>query len=407
MFSAISSFFDETDLMPHGMCLLWRPDILWTHVIADGLTALAYLSIPAALIYFAQRRRDFPHVWILYLFGSFIVWCGLTHIASIWTFWEPAYGLQVIFKVITAVVSVATAVMLWPLMPKALRMPRLIDLQAKNAQLEKEISERMSVEERLHELTTTLERRVEERTRELTDANALLHLEVERRRRGEEHLLKAKAEVEAASRAKTVFLAGMSHELRSPLNAILGFSQMLDQVYSDGLDERQRSYLTNIQTSGRALLELIERLLDLSMFESGHAHINVEPTDVTACLHKARAILAPMAEKANVTLSMAMDGNAPLIVVADATRLLQILVNLGSNAIKYNRLDGRVAVSVITACEEDVIIRFADTGIGIPPIIAAASSSPSIAWIGRRPEFRVPASALRCPSAWLRPWART
>jgi CheY-like chemotaxis protein/two-component sensor histidine kinase len=141
---------------------------------------------------------------------------------------------------------------------------------------------------------------------------------------------------------------------------------MLDQVYSDGLDERQRGYLTNIQTGGQTLLELIERLLDLSMFESGNAHIKVEPTDVGACLDKARAILAPMAEKANVTLSMTAHGDAPLIVVADATRLLQILVNLGSNAIKYNRSGGRVAVSIITASEEDIIIRFADTGIGIP-----------------------------------------
>jgi signal transduction histidine kinase/CheY-like chemotaxis protein len=366
MFPAIKSFFDETDLMPHGMCLLWRPEILWTHVVADGLTAIAYLTIPAALIYFAHQRRDFPHVWILYLFGSFIVWCGLTHVISIWTFWEPAYGLQAVVKLITAAVSLTTAFMLWPLMPRALAVPSLRELQIKNDQLEKEISDRLTIEDRLQELAATLERRVHERTRELTDANEHLHTEIERRRRSEEQLLKAKSEAEGASRAKSVFLAGMSHELRSPLNAILGFAQMLDQVYPQGLDARQREYLANIQTSGSMLLELIDRLLDLSMFESDKSNIKVEPTDVTLSLDKARAILAPMAENANVALSVSADDSGPIVVVADPTRLLQILVNLGSNAIKYNRAGGRVDISVLLASEEDVVIRFADTGIGIP-----------------------------------------
>ena len=133
MFTSILSFFDDSNLMPHGMCLLWRPDILWTHVVADALTALAYFSIPAALIYFAHHRRDFPHAWVLRLFGAFIVWCGITHAISIWTFWVPAYGVQAIAKLITAIVSVTTAVALWPLMPKALRIPGVDALQAKNA----------------------------------------------------------------------------------------------------------------------------------------------------------------------------------------------------------------------------------------------------------------------------------
>ena len=376
MFASIASFFDSDGFMPHGMCLLWRPDILWTHVAADAVTALAYFSIPAALIYFARRRRNFPYIWVLYLFGAFIVCCGITHVTSIWTFWVPAYGVQAVAKVVTAAVSIVTAVMLWPLMPKALRVPNVHDLQEKNDHLEHEIADRVFAERRLYDLTVSLERRVEARTQELTDANMHLRDEIERRRRGEELLRKAKAEAEAANRSKTIFLAGMSHELRSPLNAILGFSGMLDEVYAQGLDVRQREYVRNIQTSGTLLLDLIERLLDLSMAESGHADIRAEPIDVTACLRRAHTVLAPMALQSNVTLSLDGADSEPLVVMADPTRLSQIIVNLGTNAIKYNRTGGRVDISLRVDLNETVAIRITDTGIGIPAELHAQVFQP-------------------------------
>lgn len=162
MLGAVTAFFDSRGFMPHGMCLLWRPDILWTHIVSDSLIALAYFSIPAALIHFARQRRNFPYVWVLYLFGAFIVWCGITHLASIMTFWIPAYGVEAAAKVVTAAVSVTTAIMLWPLMPKALRIPSIGELTAKNDELEKEVVERVSVERRLQDLTSSLERRVSE-----------------------------------------------------------------------------------------------------------------------------------------------------------------------------------------------------------------------------------------------------
>lgn len=365
MFTSIGSFFDSEGFMPHGMCLLWRPDILWAHVVADAIIALAYFSIPAAIIYFARRRRNFPYVWVLYLFGAFIVWCGITHVASIWTFWVPAYGAQAAVKVVTAAVSMTTAIMLWPLMPKALRIPGVGELQEKNVQLEREIADRVLAERQLHELTVSLEHRVAERTQELTNANTHLKDEIERRRRGEEQLRKAKAEAEGANRSKAIFLAGMSHELRSPLNAILGFAAMLDQIYPQGLDERQRKYVKNIETSGTLLLDLIERLLDLSMAESGHVDVRLEPVNVAACLRKAHTVLAPMALQSDVVLSLAEPEGESLVVMADPTRLSQIIVNLGTNAIKYNRPGGRVDISVRIEADT-VAIRIADTGVGIP-----------------------------------------
>lgn len=375
MLESITAFFNYDGLMPHGMCLLWRPDILWTHVAADAVTALSYFSIPAALIYFARKRRDFPYVWVLHMFGAFIVWCGITHVTSIWTFWVPAYGLQAAAKVVTAGVSLATATMLWPLMPKVLRIPSVHQLQDKNDQLEREIADRASVEHRLQELTLSLERRVADRTRELTEANTHLREEVERRRHSEQQLRRAKADAEAANRSKAIFLAGMSHELRSPLNAILGFAGMLDTVYPQGLDMRQREYVKNIESSGTLLLELIERLLDLSMAESGHPDVRLQTTDVSDCLRKAHTVLAPMAIQSGVTLSMEPPAGESAVVTADPTRLSQIIVNLGSNAIKYNQSGGKVDISVCVGTDA-VAIKIADTGVGIPADLHAQVFQP-------------------------------
>ncbi|MHB1205613.1 MAG: sensor histidine kinase [Rhodospirillaceae bacterium] len=366
MFTSLGSFFDIDGLMPHGMCLLWRPDIMWTQIAADTFIAAAYFSIPAALVYFARHRRNFPNVRVLYLFGAFIVWCGFTHLASILTFWVPAYGLEAAVKVVTAGVSVTTAIMLWPLMPKVLGIPSIGELQAKNRQLEREIADRISAERRLQELTVSLEQRVEQRTRELTEVNAHLEMEIERRRQSEAELLKAFLIADTANDAKTAFLAGMSHELRSPLTAILGFAEMLEQVVPEGLSPRQRDYLKDIRTSAGVLLDLIERLLDMSMLESGRTDIRPEPIDIAVCLDKARTILAPLARQFDVALSIDGPGPDGGPVFADPTRLSQIIVNLGSNAIKYNRRGGRAEISVRLTPEGDLMVRVTDTGVGIP-----------------------------------------
>ena len=95
----IWDFLSTEGFQPHGMCLLWRPDVFWTHLIADTLIALSYFSIPLAVVYFAYRRPDIRYGWILYLFGGFIIACGVTHIFGIWTMWVPDYGVEGAVKV--------------------------------------------------------------------------------------------------------------------------------------------------------------------------------------------------------------------------------------------------------------------------------------------------------------------
>ncbi len=115
--------FSSGDFIPHGHCYLWQPLLVWFHLIADTLIALAYYSIPVSLVYFARRRQDLPFRWVFWLFGAFIVACGTTHLMDVWTLWHPSYWLSGALKALTALLSVATAVMLYWLVPRLILLP--------------------------------------------------------------------------------------------------------------------------------------------------------------------------------------------------------------------------------------------------------------------------------------------
>lgn len=181
----ILSFFSSDGFMPHGFCLLWRPDVFWITVLSDGVIALSYFSIPIALVYYAIHRNNIEYRWVLFLFGAFIVACGTTHLLAIWTLWVPDYGLEALAKMVTAVVSLATATILWPLMPKALAAPSQRDLERANASLLRESDLRRNAQHALEALNRDLEGQVTTRTRELEEANRKLRHEVGERQRAE------------------------------------------------------------------------------------------------------------------------------------------------------------------------------------------------------------------------------
>jgi PAS domain S-box-containing protein len=131
----LARLFSSSEFMPHGHCYLWRPGVVWLHVISDGIIALAYTSIPFTLLYFVRRRRDLPYHWIFLCFGLFIVACGATHYLEIVTLWEPVYWLSGMVKAITAFASLLTAVLLVRLIPHALALPSPDDLRRANAAL--------------------------------------------------------------------------------------------------------------------------------------------------------------------------------------------------------------------------------------------------------------------------------
>ena len=123
MWNLFQHLFDQSTLSPHGICLLWRPELIWLHVTSDSIIALAYFSIPFALAVFAIKRPDVQYSWVFWSFAVFILACGMTHVMSIWTLWVPDYALEGLVKAITAVASLATAAALWPLLPKVLAYP--------------------------------------------------------------------------------------------------------------------------------------------------------------------------------------------------------------------------------------------------------------------------------------------
>ncbi len=145
----IASLLGRQGYLPHGYCFNWQPGLLWSMVVSDALIALAYFSIPLALWRFALKRRDTSLHGLITLFGAFIFACGLTHLMDVWTIWQPVYGLQALGKIVTAVISVGTAILLWRLVPKALTIPSVSQLTSVIASLEAEAAHRQAAENSL------------------------------------------------------------------------------------------------------------------------------------------------------------------------------------------------------------------------------------------------------------------
>ncbi len=151
------NIFDVTSYMPHGMCFLWQPNLLLLHVISDALIAIAYFSIPVVLVYVVRRRADLPFLTVFRMFSAFIVSCGLTHVMSIVVIWYPAYWLEGVLKALTAILSVATAVALVPLLPRILSLRSPAQLEKLNLQLSAAVDEAEVARVRLADLATEMQ----------------------------------------------------------------------------------------------------------------------------------------------------------------------------------------------------------------------------------------------------------
>lgn len=175
-------------------------------------------------------------------------------------------------------------------------------------------------------------------------------------------------QAETASRAKTVFLANMSHEIRTPMNAILGFADLLSEQIVHPVHSQ---YLNTIHNSGRALLALINDILDLSKVEAGKLNLVATPTNLVQTAREIEQILQNKAVQKGLDLHLEIDDTLPEAVVIDEVRLRQILINLIGNAIKFTdkgsvSLIMHASVTDVASSKVDVTFRVKDTGIGIP-----------------------------------------
>lgn len=153
-------FSVDSVFMPHGHCYYWEPFILWSHAISDSIIALAYFVIPISLVQIVRRRNDFRYMWMLVLFAIFILGCGATHVMDVINIWTPFYRIDAGIRIITALASVGTAILLILITPKLILIP--------SAQKWEQINEELST------LNESLEKQVENRTSELTESMAAM-----------------------------------------------------------------------------------------------------------------------------------------------------------------------------------------------------------------------------------------
>ena len=222
-------------------------------------------------------------------------------------------------------------------------------LERSNGELAREGEQRTHAQQEVMRLNQELEVRVHERTMQLEMTNGELAMAME--------------EARSANYAKSAFLSSMSHELRTPLNAILGFAQILSSDRLPSTLEQKKEFAGHILKSGRHLLTLINEILDLAKVESGTVSLSLEPVGLDAILQECRDMIAPLASQRGI--GMAFPDACPLNVLADRTRLKQILLNLLSNALKYNREQGQVAIDCAPQFGGRVRISVRDTGVGL------------------------------------------
>ncbi|MEA4858033.1 PAS domain S-box protein [Solidesulfovibrio sp.] len=236
-----------------------------------------------------------------------------------------------------------------------------------------DVTDRYAAQEQLKRVNERLEDMVRERTRTLNRMNQELIREVTERRDAEAAMAMAKEAAEAASQAKSAFLANMSHEIRTPLNGILGMAQILAATPLDG---PQQGFLKDIEESAGSLLAIINDILDFSKIEADRLELSREPFGLRGVLASVEAGLGVLAQEKGLGLSVDVAEDVPDLLLGDADRLRQVLVNLVGNAVKFTEHGGVViGVQCVEAClppeaaedhaSQELLFSVSDTGIGI------------------------------------------
>lgn len=333
----ISELFSTQQFMPHGHCFLWKPELLWVHVVSDTLIAAAYASIPAALIYFVLKRKDLQFEWIFILFGIFILTCGGTHLMAIYTTWEPSYYLSGLVKLVCAAASVGTAIALWPMIPKLLALPSPTQLRTANASLAIEIEEHHEARERLAE-----------QTEQLREANAKL-------RESNQHL--------------DEFTSVVAHDLQEPVRKIISYGELLADTYGEEIPDPVRDKLQRMVNASARMQQLINDLLSYARMTS--RDLQFEPVAIGKVVEEVAENLDARIQASGGEIRM----TTPMPTIdADQTCMWQLFQNIVGNGLKFHRenVPPIVEVSAERLPGKDdaapVCWKFtvSDNGIGIP-----------------------------------------
>ncbi len=317
--------------MPHGYCLRWDGPLLTVFIVGNLGIALAYFLIPAALRYFIGKRKDLPYAHIFKLFAAFILSCGLTHIAKVWTLYQPAYWVEATLDLWTAAVSLITAAVLLPLIPKALQLKSPRELEEANQRLEAQIVETKNAEA----LAEAARAEAELARDEAIKANAL----------------------------KSQFVANISHEIRTPMSGVIGMAELLT-LNPDPEDAQELAF--RVFDSSKRLLTVLNGLLDFSKLEAGKVETEKVAFSPYKLVDDVIALVRPNAESKGLQLAVSVQ--LPETVLGDESKIRQVLLNFLHNAVKFTE-SGTVTVGVEMQEESDagILATFcvSDTGIGI------------------------------------------
>jgi signal transduction histidine kinase/CheY-like chemotaxis protein len=325
---------------PHGYCLLWQPELVWTHVVADALIAAAYFSIPIALISFIRRRRDLEFSWIFWLFATFIVACGMTHILAIWTLWNADYGIEALVKVITAIASVGTAIVLWPLIPKLLAIPSPLQLRENNQHLE------ATLQQLTHEMAE--------------------------RKRAEDALRQAQ-KMEAVGQ----LTGGLAHDFNNLLQSVSG---SLALIAKNPASEKVGTWAELGRQAADRGARLTAQLLAFSRTQK----LELRPVRIAPLLAGSRELLQS-AVGSSIDVRVEWEDGADLQVYGDATQIELAVMNLVINARDAMSGGGTIRIRLRqTEIQGDVelkdgayvCVEVIDTGAGMAPDVAARAFDP-------------------------------
>ncbi|WP_353572663.1 ATP-binding protein [Candidatus Albibeggiatoa sp. nov. BB20] len=200
----------------------------------------------------------------------------------------------------------------------------------------------------------------------------MIFIDISEIRKAEKELITAKEAAERASKAKSQFLSSMSHELRTPMNAILGYGELLKEDLKQPVDEfdedyveDMQQYVGNILQAGWHLLELINKVLDLSRIEAGKLEVNIEKVELVDLIKECLSIAQPLAEKRAINIDNTTSSLPPQYALVDRARLKQVIINLLSNAVKYNKESGTITIEIKEKNSEFLCFAVTDTGIGL------------------------------------------
>ena len=353
----------SSDFMPHGYCYSWKPGLVWLHLVSDVLIAVAYFSIPLTLVYFIRKRKDLPFNWMFLCFGTFILACGSTHLMEVWTLWHGTYWLSGAIKVLTALASIPTAILLLYLVPHAVALPSPQAMRL-------EIAERKSAERALNLVKEQLEFMVQERTAELSKTNKELIAEIAQRKRSEEALQAAQAQMARMARVSTMgeLTSSIAHEINQPLAAVVtNGDASLRWLGNDppNLAKTRESITGMIKEANRAS-EVIKRIRALAE-KTPPQKANLAVNEV---IDEAIGLVGGQLARQGVVLRKELVPNLPP-VIGDRVQVQQVILNLIANGIEaMEEVTGRPRELSISAKSTDdgrVLISVSDCGTGIEP----------------------------------------